>query len=83
MKKYFNLSSSVTLERYELFQLTGPFELIQLQENQVKIQHGDYMIHLQAQDLVIETLSEEQLILSFTKLSSYNATNSKGLSNEA
>ncbi|MBE1553713.1 hypothetical protein [Sporosarcina limicola] len=72
MKKLFSMSSSIMIEDYSSIQLNGPYELLKLGPNSVVIKSGEYIIEAAGEDLIVNTLSDEVAVFTFTSITSLN-----------
>ena len=85
MRKIFNTGSSVTIEEFSSLRINGPYTLLKLGPDFAMIKCGEYMIEASGEDLLVETLSEEVAVFSFTSITAMNVTTgeSNGLTHGA
>lgn len=60
------------IEDYSSIQLNGPYELLKLGPNSVVIKSGEYIIEAAGEDLIVNTLSDEVAVFTFTSITSLN-----------
>ncbi|HLR11137.1 MAG TPA: hypothetical protein VK120_07100 [Sporosarcina sp.] len=68
MRKLFNMNTSIVMDGFQKIMMTGKYELVHFNEKELIVNQEHYEVHCEAMDLIIETLSEEQLVLSFSSM---------------
>ncbi len=74
LRKIFNTGSSVTIEEFSSLRINGPYTLLKLGPDFAMIKCGDYRIEASGEDLIVETLSEEVAVFSFTAITTMRVT---------
>ncbi|WP_203246877.1 hypothetical protein [Sporosarcina beigongshangi] len=74
MRKIFNTGSSVTIEEFSSLRINGPYTLLKLGPDFAMIKSGDYRIEASGENLIVETLSEEVAVFSFTVMTMLHVT---------
>lgn len=74
MKKLFNTSSFVAIDDFSSIRITGPYELLKLGPDFATIKSGGYKIKTTGDDLLVDVLSEEVAVFSFTSITNLTIT---------
>ncbi len=74
LRKIFNTGSSVTIEEFSSLRINGPYTLLKLGPDFAMIKSGDYRIEASGENLIVETLSEEVAVFSFTVMTMLHVT---------
>lgn len=77
LRKIFNTGSSVTIEEFSSLRINGPYTLLKLGPDFAVIKSGDYKIEASGKDLIVETLSEEVAVFSFTAMTMLHVTSAE------
>jgi len=74
LKKLFNTSSFIAIDDFSSIRITGPYELLTLGPDYATIKCGGYKIEASGADLLIDVLSEEVAVFTFTSITNMNIT---------
>lgn len=64
MRKLFQLSHSITIDEFTSLSINGPYQLVNLEPTIATIRCSGYVIHLQAEHLIVERLEEEVAVIT-------------------
>lgn len=74
MKKLFTIGSLIVIEEFSSLRITGPYELVTLGPDFAIIKSGDYIIGASGEELIVEKLSEEVAVFSFSLITKVEIT---------
>lgn len=77
------MNTSIKVEGFQEITLIGQYEFVHFTEEELVIQQESYVLHCEAEDLLIETLSEEQLVFTCSTLIKLFITHKDEWKNEA
>lgn len=70
MKKLFEMRSAITIDENNQVRITGPYQLLSVQASKASFATTYFTIHIDGEDLLIQTLSEEVAELTFSSIQS-------------
>lgn len=68
LRKLFQTGSSVTIDDFSSLRINGPYALLKLGPDFAAIKNGNYTIEVTGNDLIIDLLSEEVAVFTFTAI---------------